>query len=77
MNSPGGETGRGEESLMILDKDGSLTGTAGSTTVATGWYFTEGLQCQEREGWNMEICPDRHFAKVDITCNWFDAFKKV
>ena len=66
MVNPSLETGRGEESLAILDKDGTLTGQAGSTTTATGWYFTEGLGCQERQGWNMEICPDTHFAKVSL-----------
>lgn len=56
-------------SYSIRDLDGSLTGTAGTTSVYPGQYFEEGQTCATKDGWNMDVC-EAMFAKVFLR-HWF------
>ena len=58
------EVGRGDSTITMRDMDGSLTGYPGSVVTKTDTYFTEGEDCTEIEGWNLQRC-DGHFAKVN------------
>ena len=61
----GKEEGRGDDSIMMRDLDGSLTGQTDSTLVKPNMYFTSGDTCQAMPGANMDICQ-RHYSKVSI-----------
>ena len=59
--------GRGETSIFMTDLDGSLTGHSGAMVVKRDAYYTRGLGCEERERWNLDVCPaGTRFVKVHI-----------
>ena len=55
--------GHRRNSVIMRDLDGSLTKAPGSSVVKSNVYYTEKLQCEKKNPWNMDICPDR-FIKV-------------
>ena len=59
MLNPSDETGRGENSIMITDLDGTLTGTENSVTAAKGVYF---MVCQARHLQNSHRMEPHRFA---------------
>ena len=55
--------GRGQESIMMRDLDGSLTNRTNVTVVKKGAQYSRGLGCVEKTGWNLQVCSER-FLKV-------------
>ena len=71
---PGGELhGDGERMSMVVDRDGSLTGTAGATVTVNNPLLMDG-SCTARADWNASVCRSR-FAAIHIQAggSW-DAF---
>ena len=66
--NPDAVHGDGDDSIMMRDEDGSLTGVAGVTVVQPNMYYTKDMQCTAKEGWNLNICHE-NFAKVYILQN--------
>ena len=56
-------SGHRENSILIRDLDGSLTGAQNRTIVKKGAYYMRGVDCVTREHWNMDVCRTR-FIKV-------------
>ena len=59
------EYGLDEPSMVLRDLDGSLTGTPGVSVAAIAPYYQDGIDCELKSEWNMEIC-NGNFARVTI-----------
>ena len=57
------EYGHDEPSMVLRDLDGSLTGTPGVSVAAIAPYYQDGIDCELKSEWNMEIC-NGNFARV-------------
>ena len=54
------EVDQDETSISFRDLDGSLTGQAGKTLVASYDYLHEGVNCESTQ-WNMTLCDGNFF----------------
>ena len=59
MFDRGVESNIGDDTIMMRDGDGSLTGTAGVTVVRPGVYYADADKCSTMEGWNMDACTQQ------------------
>ena len=57
------EYGLDEPSMVLRDLDGSLTGTPGVSVAAIAPYYQDGIDCELKSEWNMNIC-NGNFARV-------------
>ena len=53
-------SGHRENSILIRDLDGSLTGAQNRTIVKKGAYYTTSVDCVTKENWNMDVCRARY-----------------
>ena len=65
----------GDNSIMIRDIDGSLSGKGNVTLVPKDIYYTKNMACTNVAGTNMDSCPG-YFAKVRTVCMYVSGMYK-
>ena len=66
MVDDGRKNGSCDHTKSMIDLDGTLTGESGFVVMQRGLNITEGLECKDLAGWNMQACKQQFVAVSDV-----------